>query len=116
MKRAIAITIACIAVSVQAGQEPTFMMYGPAQNAASCAAFSASIGTERRAAYEWWLLGFVSGTGFGLLDHATLAHTDTDAIEGWVIKYCGEHPLDSFSGAAIALVNELKARAPMKGY
>ena len=84
-----------------------FMVYGPTDK--SCGAWTASSGSEREA-LTWWTLGFVSGADFQRTKH--LAQTDSKGIEGWVDKYCAEHPLATFLKAMVDLVAELGGTSP----
>jgi hypothetical protein len=56
-------------------------------------------------AYEGWMLGFVSGYGYGSEDQ--LRVTDAKAMSVWLDNYCQAHPLDTIAVASQALVREL---------
>ncbi len=111
MRRFTAATIAycLIGASVFAGQSRRYMSYGPTGQ--SCGAFANKF-PDGQATLQWWALGFVSGAGRELTGvDVQLAETDSDGIKAWIAKYCADHPLDSYSQAVVALVDELKARA-----
>ena len=50
-----------------------------------------------------WVLGYVSAKS----DSGRLGQVNSAAIDSWIDKYCGEHPLDHVYKAAGALVEEL---------
>jgi hypothetical protein len=93
--------------------------YGPAY--ASCGSWTAgspvilspprSNGTGDRGIFLIWVEGFVTGAGFAGPENIKTATTDADGIQGWVTKYCTDHPLDSLLVAAASLVAELRTRA-----
>lgn len=61
--------------------------------------------------YEAWIMGFVSGAGYGYsMNDRMLAETDYEGGTAWIEKYCSEHPLDELARASISLVEELSAR------
>lgn len=95
--------------SVTAQQEAVFTIYGPVGEGGemSCGAFSRMLPSDRTH-LEWWLLGFVSGSGRELARKGiALSHSDPAGIEAWVTKYCTDHPLENFTQAAVEIVNEL---------
>lgn len=49
--------------------------------------------------------------GLAIFPFTSLAKTDADAIQGWIDKYCRDHPLDQVRNAAIELVAELQRRS-----
>jgi hypothetical protein len=51
-----------------------------------------------------WMWGFVTGVGAGGRE---LRGTDGYSIDAWTDKYCGDHPLDTLTMAALKLVDEL---------
>ena len=60
-----------------------------------------------RIAYDSWVLGFISGAGWGRpLDRALTGSTD-QAIKDGIAKYCTGHPTDALPAAAVAMANEL---------
>lgn len=79
-----------------------FTNYG--QGASSCGSWIAATGESHRH-NETWVLGFVSGFGYG--SPRRLKKTDADAVAIWVDNYCHSHPLDTISRAAQELVQEL---------
>jgi hypothetical protein len=92
---------------------PTIMVYGPIVNqvALSCAAFNASPEPLRNA-YEWWILGYVSGaTGLAAYYGYKLADSDVPGLLAWAHQYCDTHPLTTIDNAAAALFVELRTRA-----
>jgi hypothetical protein len=95
-------------------------LYGPAHD--SCGKWTAgspvtfdpgSLGTGNRFPYLIWVEGFVTGTGMTLGSgmNIELAETDPEGIQGWITKYCTDHPLDTLLTASVALVGELRTRA-----
>jgi hypothetical protein len=87
-------------------QAHPFMAYGVVTQ--SCGTWVASSGNDREL-LVWWAMGFISGADFTRT--LPLARTDNKAIEVWIGKFCGEHPLDPLVKAATSLVAELGARA-----
>jgi len=101
--------VAGLSQSSSAVMQPgTFTQYG--NYGVSCGKFTSSPETQREA-YRAWLMGFVSGAGYGYSMKGTmLAETDYRGGTAWIDKYCTEHPLDEIAVAAVALVKELAAR------
>jgi hypothetical protein len=88
------------------------MAYGPfnGDTAVSCGLFTGA-DRERKQVYEWWAYGFVSGVGFAYSrQNISLAPTDTGGIDGWITKYCADHPLDTLIKATFVLADELRTR------
>jgi len=98
-----------ISASAQAPRKQIFDSYGPSR--ISCATWVSQIGIERTA-LRWWVLGFVTGTSREMSLHydAMLTSSDAEGLEGWVTKYCVDHPLDDIVTAAMRLVDELKPK------
>jgi len=109
----VALTAGCLLPSGVSAQHTVFTSYGPTQ--ISCGSYTAASGNQRNT-YDWWVLGFVSGANFERLstNKPDLASTDSRGLEGWVTKYCADHPLDDVVTAAVVLVRELTARAGAK--
>lgn len=92
-----------------------FTVYGPGNS--SCGTWTAeSMSAARngrmsliRTLHVGWVLGFVSGAGFGGV--SSLRETDAAAIEKWIDNYCQQNPLDTMSIATSNLVVELSLRA-----
>lgn len=64
--------------------------------------------------YRWWLMGWISAHNHLMPGIVSLADTSDVQLEGpmlWLHNYCSTHPLDTFGQAAVALINELAARA-----
>lgn len=55
---------------------------------------------------EQWLLGFLSGVGFGNSSYDPLRGIDAEAVWAWVDNYCRNHPLDTVTHAAGYLLAE----------
>jgi hypothetical protein len=55
-----------------------------------------------------WVLGFV--TAFQWSSGDSMADADVGGMEGFITKYCADHPGQSVSDAASALVAELRFR------
>ena len=53
---------------------------------------------------ETWVQGFLSGVGAEGAQHGDnpLNGTDGEAVQAWIDNYCGAHPLDDISVAAVA--------------
>ena len=81
--------------------------YGP-----TCRSFLELSGPQRDV-YEWWIVGFVAGTGRERAEENKPSFPNMDADEQirWVSTYCADHPADPMAKAATALVDDLKARA-----
>ena len=81
----------------------------------SCGAWAASSGNvQGRAEYLDWVRGFISGVNF-VDRHNQMFYGQTvsnDTLTLYIDKYCKDHPLNSFAGAAFQLAREL--RAPSK--
>lgn len=115
MKKLLIVGALLVGYGIARAQTGTFMVYGPlkSDDFVSCGQWTISFPGEKKA-YDWWLLGFVSGAGYGLKNNGQLARTDSAGLEGWVEKYCADHPLDPLPKAAVSLVEELKARAAQR--
>jgi hypothetical protein len=96
-----------ISTSAQAPRKGIFDSYGPSR--ISCATWTSQVG-ENRTALRWWVWGFVTGTSREMSLHSDvrLTSSDTEGLEGWIARYCVEHPLDDIVKAAMQLVDELK--------
>jgi hypothetical protein len=104
------VLVACVLQRSPVAQGQPFATYGAGDK--SCGTWTSLAGTSKRDVLEWWVLGFVSGASRELAArNIQLEETDADAIEGWVDKYCSDHPLDHVVKASILLVDELKDRA-----
>lgn len=106
----VAVVVAAILYqqSSTAMQRGAFTQYGNYK--VSCGTLTSSSGLQKEA-YKAWLMGFVSGAGYGYsMSGTTLAETDYNGGAAWIEKYCSENPLDEITSAAIALVKELAAR------
>lgn len=61
---------------------------------------------------ESWVMGFL--TALNLYVPATggdiAKSADVEGFYGWLDKYCGDHPLDTFVGAVMTLADELHTR------
>ena len=79
--------------------------YGPTD--VSCGTWTTN--ADRRPTLKWWVSGFVSGASRELaLRDISLTETDPKGLEGWITKYCADHPLDGLVKATVLLVDELK--------
>lgn len=107
------IAVAFIVASAVAGpvtpatrppQQDSFLATFESEGTVPCSVFNAANAT-RRATYEWWLLGFVSGAGFAR-SNLMLSTTKVDAkgATEWVTKYCAQRPKETLGAAAGALV------------
>lgn len=79
----------------------------------SCGAWSNSSKDPRvREVYLTWFRGFVTGYNFATPKRqvAPEAMPNQDTLALYVDKYCREHPLSIFGGAAFDLVKELTGR------
>jgi hypothetical protein len=110
----IAFSLAVVAAAIlyqqssAAMQRGAYTQYGNYK--VSCGTLTSSSGLQK-GAYTAWIMGFVSGAGYGYsISGTTLAETDYEGGAAWIEKYCSEHPLDEIVNAAIALVKELAAR------
>jgi len=77
----------------------------------SCGTWAESAASvDARAQYHSWFRGFVSGYNFGNpASQVRLARMpDQPTLFLFVDKYCREHPLNTFVGAAFELVKELR--------
>ncbi len=110
-KRTIVVALVVLGLTLQSSapsaQLKIFVVYGPAD--VSCGQFTSALGT-RRATYEWWALGFLSGVGWTRAGEVRLKDTDSEGAIAWVAKYCAEHPLDMVVDAAKSLVAELEPK------
>lgn len=64
--------------------------------------------------YRWWLMGWISAHNRLTPGVISLADESDPQLDGpmlWLHNYCSTHPLDTFGQAAVALINELAARA-----
>src|SRR5688572_26234521 len=90
-----------------AGQQDSLLALYGATGMVSCRHFTTANGA-RRATYEWWLLGFVSGAGYVRSNMGLpMAVTDAHAATERAADYCREKPLDTLAAAATAVVREL---------
>ena len=110
----IAFSLAVVVATILSQQNSAAMQRGAytqyGNYKVSCGTLTSSSGLQKDA-YIAWLMGFVSGAGYGYsMGGTTLADTDYRGGAAWIEKYCSEHPLDEIVGAAIALVKELAAR------
>jgi hypothetical protein len=88
-------------------------VYGPMPSP-SCGAWTAAR-TSRSGdtiAYEYWLMGFVSGRNWfePSANGGVRSANDPQALEAWVDEYCKAHPLDNLVAASLKLVDELRRR------
>ncbi len=62
--------------------------------------------TSIRTSYLLRVEGYLSGASTVLSSRESIELADTDAmaIQGWMTKYCSDHPLDSLQLAAMSLV------------
>jgi hypothetical protein len=79
----------------------------------SCGAWaSSSSEPQRRQVYFFWFRGVMSGFNLGSPRrqvHITAMPSD-DTLALYVDKYCREHPLNGFPGAAFDLVKEITVK------
>src|SRR3990167_5530946 len=97
---------------LHAGQSTSFMVYGATQSCGTWTAENQRSSADARL-LSWWVLWYVSGASVTLaaIANIPLAETDSAGIEGWITKYCADHPLDSLQVAAANLIVELRTRA-----
>jgi hypothetical protein len=79
----------------------------------SCGAWTRSQQDEvMRQMYLFWFRGFVSGYNYGSETKQVPlnAMPDQDRLSLCIDKYCREHPLLPFTGAAFQLIKELRVR------
>ena len=116
MRRILAASILVVSATIvpggstRAGQQDSLLTLYGATGMVSCRDFSTANGA-RRATYEWWLLGFVSGAGYARNSMGLpMAVTDAQAATERAGNYCREKPLDTLATAATAVVAELERR------
>lgn len=106
---AVVFLCAAISISAQTAVPPkvSFPVYGAGTQ--SCGAWLVNPhGDLRRSHMLSWVLGWVSAsTYFTEAVGAHMRHTDANAVEAWVDKYCRENPLKDVSYASGELVAEL---------
>ena len=104
------VVLAGVLVAATIALSAQFTVYGPVSGtqALSCEAFLQNRNRETRVAYEWWAMGFVSGSSREF-DRAgrRLKVTDTKAVLAWLDTHCRAHPQNSFVSAVMELVDEL---------
>jgi hypothetical protein len=66
------------------------------------------LNNRRATQTEEWVLGFISGIGYGGLKMGSSEH---NSMFLWIDNYCKENPLDNLSTATKALVEELVRKA-----
>lgn len=72
-----------------------------------CDAWSAARATPGAAMYEQWVVGFLSGIGSMVLGELDpLRGLDATAVNGWMDKYCREHPRETIEAAARVFIQE----------
>jgi hypothetical protein len=71
---------------------------------AACQEWTAARQAQTAAAYEQWMIGFVSGVSAASPGMAPLFRVDAGAVEQWVDGYCQFHPLDKVAAAGAAFV------------
>lgn len=96
--------------------QPTFSqtekpvtVLGPIEN--SCADWITARGRNNAKAYEFWLMGVLSGLNLSS-DFSTdfLSGVKANSAVFWMDKYCRENPLKSIPEGAVQLVNELAGK------
>ncbi len=110
----VALALASQRPNLFAAQDPLIKFYGVSSD--SCGVWTADSADRtslRAQVQKWWVLGFVSGASTILAtdNNVAIAETDVPGIEGWITKYCSDHPLDKIATATMKLVGELRARA-----
>jgi hypothetical protein len=108
MKQTLLIGVACLLLGRTLGiAQNTFGVYGVGN--VSCGEWVSVASQTNRIKYltfVTWVHGYVTGVGSMKI---SLKRTDSAGIEAWMDKYCAAHPLESVSGAARFLVDELGA-------
>jgi len=77
----------------------------------SCADWITARDRKNAQAYEFWLLGYVSGLNMSQ-DHSIdfLSGIKANSLELWMDKYCRENPLKTIPNGAFQLVEELTGK------
>ena len=77
----------------------------------SCADWITARDRKNAQAYEFWLLGFVSGINISK-DYSIdfLSGIKGASLELWMDKYCRENPLKTFPEGAFLLIEELTGK------
>jgi hypothetical protein len=77
------------------------------QGTASCGKWTAVRHDEHALGHEQWILGFLSGVGWGGAEFGDnpLSGTDADGVLAWIDNYCRAHPLEWLAVAGGAFVH-----------
>jgi hypothetical protein len=104
------LSMLCWVVCAVAQEPPDVNVFSFAD--VSCAAWTHSKGDEpSRAVYGAWFRGFVSGYNFGNSANQVALDSmpDPAALALYIDKYCRDNPKSPFIGAAIPLVQQIRA-------
>src|ERR1022692_423848 len=76
------------------------------QGTQSCGTWTAARAAQAAFTHEQWVLGYLSGVGFAVVDRGIdpLVNVDADGVWGWIDNYCQGHPLSPIVAAASAFV------------
>jgi hypothetical protein len=107
---AAAMVAACVSIAT-ADDRPVHIT-GPIQN--SCGTWTQMRNTQQAQAYEYWVLGFLSGANFHEGNTDFLQGLDINAAKAWMDNYCRAKPLDTLTVAMVALMQELMDRVTRK--
>ena len=90
-----------------APEDPFLMIYYNDTTTVSCRAYMTANGA-RRATYQWWLFGFVSGAGY-MRSVVKLPVARIDAANVLIVAsdYCRANPNSTLAQAATAIVAKL---------
>jgi len=107
MKKILLIYLFVLLPTVCTAQTGLFKAFGPTNS--SCAKYVNEVTTDEQAKqiYSWWVMGFMTGINYVKLRSPA---TDIEAHDAWLLKYCQEHPLDTFIYAAIKLNEEIERK------
>lgn len=104
--------VAGMALTLMAGSGRAFLQNGffkaVGLGNSSCGTWTAarSRGEARAWGFEQWVLGFLSGIGYGGADANPLNGMDADGVWAWIDNYCHEHPTDKLLSAAVEFARE----------
>ena len=92
-----------LSASVSHAQAPGEVLV---KGSASCGSWVNEKSVTVNAAYQLWLMGYLSGFAIGT-GKDILKGTDSQSIALWVNNFCKANPLQDMSDAAFQLANEL---------
>jgi hypothetical protein len=97
---------AALAVVLMAGSAEAADHTGMGNGTASCGTWTVARRDGRAVAHQEWVLGFLTGFGFGRAGNSDpLNGVDGQWVWVWIDNYCQAHPLDPILKAGIAFVD-----------